>query len=138
MVYDGHTMMDAIERHECVALLRHVHVGRVAVVSEGEPLVLPVNFVVDDDGSIVFRTAEGTKFDACVNRARVAFEVDQIDVRNHAGWSVLARGNAEVITDPTELARMRRLPLIPWSRAPKPHFVRLAPDVISGRRIPPP
>ncbi len=138
MVYDGRTMLDAIERHECMALLRHAHVGRVAVIADGEPLVLPVNFVVDEDDAIVFRTAEGTKFDACLNHARVAFEVDEIDIRNHAGWSVLIRGNAQVLTDPPEIARARQLPLIPWARAPKPHFVRLVPDIVSGRRIPPP
>jgi nitroimidazol reductase NimA-like FMN-containing flavoprotein (pyridoxamine 5'-phosphate oxidase superfamily) len=137
MMYDGRTLLEAIERHECMALLRNTCVGRIAVVVEGEPLVLPVNFVVDDD-TIVFRTAEGTKFDACVQNARVAFEVDQIDTRSHAGWSVLVRGRAQEITDPDELARARRLPLNPWARAPKPHFVRLQPDTVSGRRIPTP
>lgn len=136
-MYDGRTLLEAIERHECMALLRHAYVGRVAVVVDGEPLVLPVNFVVDDD-TIVFRTAEGTKFDACVHNARVAFEVDQIDIRSHAGWSVLVRGRAQEITDPDELTKARRLPLNPLARAPKPHFMRLEPDVVSGRRIPAP
>ena len=44
----------------CWELLEGASVGRLAVDVAGQPDIFPVNFVVDR-GSIVFRTAAGTK-----------------------------------------------------------------------------
>jgi hypothetical protein len=45
---------------ECLALLRQHRVGRLAVVIDGQPHVFPLNYAADDEGVIVFRTAELT------------------------------------------------------------------------------
>lgn len=51
------------------------------------------------------------------------------------GWSVLVQGTATEVTDPDELDRLHRLPLHPWAPGDKPHWLRLATDHITGRRI---
>ena len=52
-----------LEPPECWTLLRHTEVGRLAVTMGTSPDIFPVNFAVDR-GSVVFRTAEGTKLAA--------------------------------------------------------------------------
>jgi nitroimidazol reductase NimA-like FMN-containing flavoprotein (pyridoxamine 5'-phosphate oxidase superfamily) len=87
---------------------------------------------------VVFRTDEGTKLDAACRGSRVAFEIDGTDAAARTGWSVLIRGEAIEVTDPAELARLRKLPLDPWAPGPKTHHVRILPAVLTGRRIRPP
>ena len=58
------TRVHQLTRDEAVELLRfHAFVGRIGFVVEGRPLILPVNYLADDD-SIVFCTAPGTKLSA--------------------------------------------------------------------------
>jgi len=123
------TVLDEMGREECILLLRRCTVGRVAVNVDGTaPLVVPVNYVVDDD-DIVFRTDGGTKL-AAVGRGAMSFEIDDIDHGHHAGWSVLVRGTARV-TDEWE---NRNAELESWA-GDKSHWVRLAIEDVSGRRI---
>jgi nitroimidazol reductase NimA-like FMN-containing flavoprotein (pyridoxamine 5'-phosphate oxidase superfamily) len=84
---------------------------------------------------VVFRSDEGTKLEAASRGGRVAFEVDGADAATRSGWSVLVRGEATEVTDPTELARLRKLPLSPWAPGPKTRYVRILPTVLTGRRI---
>jgi uncharacterized protein len=123
-----------LTKSECFELLAHEHLGRVAVVDDRGPVVFPVNFVLDRH-MMVFRTGDGSKLDAAVRGSRVAFEVDGTDAVAHTGWSVLVRGEAVEVTDPAELARLRRLPLRPWAPGAKHHYVRILPAVLTGRRI---
>ena len=123
-----------LTKSECFALLSGERLGRVAVVDDQGPNVLPVNFVLDRH-MVVFRTDEGTKLDAAARGSRVAFEVDGTDEASRTGWSVVVRGEAAEVTDPTELARLRRLPLSPWAPGAKAHYVRILPAKLTGRRI---
>jgi hypothetical protein len=118
---------------ECVQLLATQVVGRVVVVDDGRASVFPVNYVLDR-GYIVFRTDEGTKLDAARAGATVTFEVDQSDPIYHTGWSVMACGPLEAVTDPDDLGRVRGLPVRAWGRAGD-HWVRMPIGSISGRRI---
>ena len=128
--------LESLDRDECIELLAHHRfVGRLAVVVDGRPLIFPVNYIVDHD-SVVFCTASGTKLNAVVSGADVAFEVDDSVPLHHSGWSVLVRGYAEVITDPGDLARLRHGPLRPWAKGARANWVRISLDEISGRRIP--
>ncbi len=126
--------LEALSVEECLDLLETHHFGRVAIGDAGGPTVLPVNYVLDQ-GSVVFRTAEGTKLDAAVGRERISFEVDHLDESSRSGWSVLVRGKAEEVTDPAELERLRELPLEPFAGGERYRFVRLLSSAISGRRI---
>jgi nitroimidazol reductase NimA-like FMN-containing flavoprotein (pyridoxamine 5'-phosphate oxidase superfamily) len=123
-----------LTKSECFALLARGGLGRVAVVDDRGPIVFPVNFVLDRH-MVVLRTDEGTKLDAAVIGARVTFEIDGADPAARTGWSVVVRGEAVEVTDPAELARLRKLPLRPWAPGAKAHYVRILPAALTGRRI---
>jgi nitroimidazol reductase NimA-like FMN-containing flavoprotein (pyridoxamine 5'-phosphate oxidase superfamily) len=122
---------------ECLRLLGTQNTGRIAVIVERKPLVLPVNYAMHR-GTVVFRTDPGTKLDAALGEEYVSFEVDEIDQRYRTGWSVLVVGQAERVYQPEELEELRRLPLQPWAPGHKAHYVRVLSTAISGRRIPAP
>lgn len=119
---------------ECDSLLRQSHLGRIAVVDHEMPLILPVNFVVDES-EVVFRTNPGSKLDAALQHSPVAFEIDGIDSRSQTGWSVLVRGRAHEVTDPVELERLEQLALVSWAPGGRQHYVRVVPEQTTGRRI---
>jgi uncharacterized protein len=125
---------EELTKGECFRLLTREHLGRVAAVDDRGPVVFPVNFVLDRH-TIVFRTDEGTKLDAACRGSRVALQIDGTDAAARTGWSVLVRGEAVEVTDPAELARLRRLPLQPWAPGAKIHYVRILPAALTGRRI---
>ena len=115
----------------CWDYLRSAHVGRLAVCIGGRPHLVRINFILHRR-SIVFRTAEGTKL-AALPRAEVAFEVDDYDPRTRCATSVIVAGRATEVTEPDEWESAQSLPLFPWHVAPKPHFVRIVPDRVTGR-----
>jgi uncharacterized protein len=120
---------EELSRTDCVELLRSQVVGRVAViVDDGSPLVVPVNYAVDND-TIVFRTGPGSKLGG-LRTQPLSFEVDQHDPYRCTGWSVLVRGVAIEIEE-------REAPEDPgpWAPGEKGHWVRVTPLEISGRRI---
>jgi nitroimidazol reductase NimA-like FMN-containing flavoprotein (pyridoxamine 5'-phosphate oxidase superfamily) len=118
----------------CWALLRSAEVGRLAVSITDHPEIFPINYIVDH-GTIVFRSAEGTKLAAGVQGRAVAFEVDGYEAAPGEAWSVVIKGRATEIEQMHELFEAMDLPLFPWHAAPKHHFVRIVPDEISGRRF---
>jgi nitroimidazol reductase NimA-like FMN-containing flavoprotein (pyridoxamine 5'-phosphate oxidase superfamily) len=134
MSIDIKTGMTALEPDACLSLLRSTTVGRLAVAINGEPDIFPVNFVVDH-GTVVFRTAEGTKLAAAVLGRAVAFEVDGYDPEAGEAWSVVLKGRAVEIGRLEELLEAADLPLFPWSTWPKPRFVRIVPTTTTGRRF---
>jgi uncharacterized protein len=118
--------------NECWELLRRQDVGRLAVVVGERPEIFPVNYVVDH-GTVVFRTAEGSKLAALVAESRAAFEID--GETTDEAFSVVVKGIAVEIGDRYELFDALELPLFPWHIAPKHHFVRILPEMVTGRRF---
>ncbi len=127
---------DWLDGDECLRLLdgQSGGVGRLAVVQGAHPVILPVNYVLDQ-GQVVFRTASGTKLDAAWRNAPVAFEIDALDPDGREGWSVLVRGRAEVIESPARIADLEELGLKPWADGDRPVYVSIRQSAISGRRI---
>ena len=125
--------LELLAEEDCFELLAAHHVGRVAVTVSALPAVFPVNYALMD-GAIVFRTGEGTKLQAALRNAVVAFEIDEFDGFGHGGWSVLAVGMADELTG-TALERARELPLRPWADGERDRYVRIVPELLSGRRI---
>ena len=126
--------MHVLSRDECLALLSTVPVGRLVYTHRALPAVAPVNFLVDGR-EILVRTGYGSKLAAAVRGSVVAFEVDDIDVELETGWSVTVTGPAREETDEVELARLRRLPLRPWAAGPREHFLKIAVELVEGRRL---
>jgi uncharacterized protein len=129
----GASMLE-LTKSQCFELLAGQKLGRLAFVDERGPVVLPVNFVLDNY-MVVIRTDEGAKLDIASHGDRVAFEVDHLDAHEGTGWSVLIRGEAIEVTDGPELARLSKLPLRSLAPGSKSHYVRILPAVITGRRI---
>jgi len=135
MEFDEQPRMRVLTPPECLLLLAESSVGRLGLSIGALPVILPVNFVLTEAG-IVFRTVHGTKLDAAARNAVVAFEVDRFEVDGSAGWSVLVRGIASEITDPSALANMRARELTPWAQDGRAdHYVRVGTDEITGRRF---
>jgi nitroimidazol reductase NimA-like FMN-containing flavoprotein (pyridoxamine 5'-phosphate oxidase superfamily) len=125
--------LELLTEDQCRTLLAGEHVGRVGVTLAGLPVILPVNFAFLD-GDIVFRAGEGSKLRAAANRAVIAFEVDSYDERARGGWSVLAIGRSSVIDDDRERAELEGR-VTPWASGRRDAYVRLHPEMITGRRI---
>ena len=115
------------------ALVRETLVGRLAVVVDDLPEIFPINFVVDH-GTVVFRTAAGTKLRASINQP-VAFELDGYDPSTGEAWSVVIKGICHAITGLDEVLDALVLPLETWHAAAKPQLVRIVPTNVSGRRF---
>lgn len=119
----------------CWMRLRSVEVGRLAVSVGDQPDVFPINYVVDH-GTLVFRTAPGTKLAAIQVNPVVALEVDGRDGDTDEVFSVVVKGIAQRIRHVDELLdQTTTLPLFPWDMAPKGQFVRLVPTEVTGRRF---
>ena len=128
--------LEVLSRDACLRLLATATLGRVGVSSGALPSVLPVNFRFDGR-QILIRTGVGTKLDAAVQNAVVAFEVDEIDPVAHTGWSVLVTGVARELTDSGELTRAQVPPLARWAPGGEDRVVAISTELVSGRRIVP-
>lgn len=135
--FEEHPVNDPISlsRDECVRLLSAGVTGRVALSSPDGPHIIPVNYAVVDDAVIV-RTSPYSVLGTHGRDAVLAFEVDQFDHERHHGWSVVARGRAEVLTDPAEIAYVRETwEPRPWAGGVRGVYLRLRWVEISGRRV---
>ncbi|GAC1374530.1 MAG: hypothetical protein NVS3B21_35620 [Acidimicrobiales bacterium] len=125
--------IDDLDSDECRQLLSLSAVGRIGFVSEGLPIVLPVNYrlLSDDLGLwIILRTRAGSSVDGAPEH--VAFE---IDYDRHQGWSVLVRGTLHHLDhNEVELLSQRFDPK-PWPRQDKNSWLAIKPTVITGRRL---
>ena len=126
-----------LETDECLRLLAAAVIGRVAFQAAGVPQLLPVNYAVDADGTVVFRTEDSSVLTKVGGRPAV-FETDGFDPTTHTGWSVCVQGAAREITAGEDLAAVRLLEMavIPWAPGQRDRWFAIAPDLITGRRIP--
>jgi uncharacterized protein len=128
--------LEVLGRDACLDLLATATLGRIGVSSGALPSVVPVNFRFDGR-QILIRTGVGTKLDAAVANAVVAFEVDEIDLVAHTGWSVMVTGIARELTEPGELATAQTPPLARWAPGTDHRVIAISPELVSGRRIVP-
>jgi nitroimidazol reductase NimA-like FMN-containing flavoprotein (pyridoxamine 5'-phosphate oxidase superfamily) len=130
-----HAGLVVLPLDESLDRIRRARLGRLAILHNGEPVILPVNHEMDGD-AIIFRTAIGTKLDAAFNQAPVSFEVDGYDPDRRTGWSVVVRGMANVVDEPGEVARLSKIGVSPWADAvERNNWVRVTPYEITGRQI---
>src|SRR5579864_398898 len=128
------TVLDRVECFRLVALAAHDRaIGRLAVSTEGAPIVVPVNFGYRD-ASVLVRIGPGTLARLVPGRL-VTLEVDSVDERAGEGWSVAVRGLARVL-DPSDNRRVA--PALPEPVVPNPGdlVVSIRGDVVTGRRFP--
>lgn len=126
--------LESLSREECFALLETVPVGRIVFTEGALPAIQPVNFVLDGR-DVILRTGMGSKLAHAARSAVVAFEADEYDAETLAGWSVVLIGRAEVVGDERERRRLADLGLTPWALGSRPHYIRIRPEIVRGRRI---
>jgi nitroimidazol reductase NimA-like FMN-containing flavoprotein (pyridoxamine 5'-phosphate oxidase superfamily) len=135
----GMPALQGLDKDECLRLISPGGVGRVAFNNPSGPLILPVNYTIEQ-GAVLFRTAFGGPMDADLRTGvagaefMVAFEVDHIDENTREGWSVLIRGGAHHITD-RERATTAEPRVESWAGGERELYIRIAPVDITGRRI---
>lgn len=130
---DAHPTTERLDTATCLALLREAPFGRLAVIINNRPEIFPVNHAVDR-ASVVFRTGNGSKLHGALGQP-VAFEVDGTDPDTGLAWSVVVAGHAHEVQQLHDVLEAMELPVTPWESGAKPHFVRIEPGEISGRRF---
>lgn len=115
---------------ECWDLLNSNEFGRLALSVSDQPEIFPVNYVVQD-GTLLFRTAPGTKLASLTVNESVAMEIDGHD--DAGGWSVVVKGHAHVAEWGADFAEAQIAGLRTWVATVKPVFVRVQPGGITGR-----
>jgi nitroimidazol reductase NimA-like FMN-containing flavoprotein (pyridoxamine 5'-phosphate oxidase superfamily) len=126
--------IEQLSTNECWEALRGADVGRLAVIIDDHPEIFPLTYVVDH-GTVVFRSAEGSKVEGVLSGRPLAFEADGYDRSTNQAWSVVIKGSAERPQDIDDAAEAAMLPLFPWQAGEKNRFVRIVPDEVSGRRF---
>jgi nitroimidazol reductase NimA-like FMN-containing flavoprotein (pyridoxamine 5'-phosphate oxidase superfamily) len=117
----------------CLQLLRSQSVGRLAIVVDGFPIILPLNYRLVETGVtwLAIRTRPGNVIDTAP--MQVAFEIDGIDPIHRQGWSVLVRGTLQHV-DATADFRERFDPT-PWLADERDAWLVIEPFAITGRRL---
>ncbi|MEU5719678.1 pyridoxamine 5'-phosphate oxidase family protein [Streptomyces sp. NPDC020403] len=125
----------ALDRQECLRLLVGVPVGRVVYTWQALPAVLPINFSLGEDASVLLRTAPDSDLVRAIDGAVVAFEADEFDAATRSGWSVVVTGRATVVTDATAHERLSRTGPPSWMPLPGTMFVRIEAEMVTGREL---
>jgi uncharacterized protein len=130
-------LLDELSYEECLCRLRETAVGRMAVVADDLPIVLPVNYrLVEASGRtwLAVRTRTGNVLDRAP--VHVAFEIDGIDSVHRSGWSVLVRGILERV-DADAADFHARFDPEPWIASERNAWLIVEPFAITGRRLRP-
>ena len=127
-------VLTPLDRIACLALLASRPVGRLVFTHRALPDVLPVNYRLEGE-NLLIRLSSGSIAATATRDAVVAFEVDDIDVVARTGWSVTVVGRAHEITETTELRRVRALDFTTWAGDACDHFVAIAVEKLTGRRL---
>lgn len=137
--------MEPIDRTEALEFLTGSMVAHIGVVTNGEPYVTPMSFVVDDN-RVLFRTKPGKRFEALAANPLVCIEVSTFDEKTGDWTSVIVRGKAKERTDDEITTRTIELLLEKYQSvvgtplghgglqpmATFPHVVEVPIDEISG------
>ena len=137
--------MESITVEQAKPFLDESLVAHIGVMSEGEPYVTPMSFVVDGD-RILFRTKPGKRHEAMMENSAVSIEVSTFDDETGDWTSVIVRGRAAEVDDDATILLTVQLLLrkygtvlgSPLSRgeiqpmASFPHVVQVPIDEITG------
>ena len=137
--------MEPIDQTEAMQFLTESMVAHIGVVTDGEPYVTPMSFVVDGN-RVLFRTKPGRRFEAIDANPLVCIEVSHFDETTGDWISVIVRGKAKERTDDETTSRAIGLLLDKYEAvvgtplghgglqpmATFPHVIEVPIDEISG------
>jgi nitroimidazol reductase NimA-like FMN-containing flavoprotein (pyridoxamine 5'-phosphate oxidase superfamily) len=127
--------LEELPLEKCLHLLRRFSVGRIAVIVDDAPIILPINYrLVETTGRtwIALRTRPGNVIDQA--SLHVAFEIDGLDPIHQEGWSVLVRGTLHHV-DAAAASFGERFDPEPWMLAEREVWLVIEPLAITGRRL---
>jgi uncharacterized protein len=93
-------MTRMLSESEARNLIAGGKIGRLGCIDNGEPYVVPINYVFEDE-SIYSHSLPGRKIDAMRAHPRACLQVDEIE-HDFAWRSVIAYGNFEEIRVPSD------------------------------------
>lgn len=126
-----------LDTSDCLRLLRSGIFGRVAITAAEGPHIVPVNYSVVND-MIVLRTTPYSVLGTYGRDALMAFETDHVDYEYKTGWSVVAHGRAEHLSDSRDLEEITATwPPHPWVSGQRNLYLGLRWTSITGRRLGP-
>ena len=120
-----------LDSSQCRRLLESGGIGRLAFCGADGPMVLPVNYVFSA-GRAIIRTSRRSPLSG-LDGVRVAFEVDQVNLDDRCGWSVLLVGVARTV--PEALRELGCPTPEPWAGGDRDVWVIVHADRITGRRV---
>ncbi len=131
----GSNALEVLGEEECLDLLASGEIGRVGVVVDGQPLIFPVNYVIDGR-FVVVHTDLGPMLSGA-SQSPVAFEVDSFETATRSGWSVLVQGMANDVTDAMDHSseHLQTVGVSPWAPGPRPRLLRISATKVTGRRF---
>jgi len=127
--------LEELSLEECLGYLRENVVGRIAVVINDFPVVLPVNYRLVETSRvpwIALRTRPGSVIARAPMHA--GFEIDGVDRAQRRGWSVLARGTLHHVDPDADNFRAQFDPE-PWTPSDPDSWLVIQPFAITGRRL---
>ncbi|MEZ2391354.1 pyridoxamine 5'-phosphate oxidase family protein [bacterium RCC_150] len=131
----GLHVSDELSEEKCWELLRSTTTGRFGFVQDGRVMILPVNYVVDQQ-AIYFRTAEDGPISEAVPSSESSFQIDESRADRSEGWSVLVSGPSSRVEDPDLLTRLwGKVMAEPWAGGSRNQFIRIEPSKLSGRHV---
>jgi nitroimidazol reductase NimA-like FMN-containing flavoprotein (pyridoxamine 5'-phosphate oxidase superfamily) len=93
-------MTRTMSEEEARTLIAGGKIGRLGCVADGEPYVVPINYLIED-GSIYSHSLPGRKIELLRAHPRACLQVDEIE--NDLEWrSVIAYGYFEEIRVPSD------------------------------------
>ncbi|HLN41464.1 MAG TPA: pyridoxamine 5'-phosphate oxidase family protein [Acidimicrobiales bacterium] len=127
--------VEELGRDECLTRMATQRLGRLGVVVDGVPLVLPMQFAMEGE-TVVLQTNQGAK---TLNAplTSVSFEVDHVDWDKGVGWSVLLQGYGADISSALDQRSeaLRSLTVQSWAPPPADRWLKIIPRKITGRVI---
>lgn len=143
-------MLEELPEDRCWLELAGFELGHLAIVSEGEPYITPVSFVVfaptdEKGGTVRFRTVQGRRMRAMNEGGRICLEAADVNPSTGAWISILAWGHKRDVVTPLEeqetiTALLRKYHTgkedpfrLPAPSLTEPEVVIVDIDTISGR-----
>lgn len=119
---------------ECWEHLEAHHLGRIAYVVDGGPVILPFNYVAHD-GRLWLRTTSYSQLAVHLPGQRAAFSVDHVDEHTRSGWSVLVRGRAHHVVGGDRDVPGEAPDPSPWPDGLRRMAFCVTPDEVTGRAL---
>jgi nitroimidazol reductase NimA-like FMN-containing flavoprotein (pyridoxamine 5'-phosphate oxidase superfamily) len=100
--------MEEITDDRAKIFLMDAAVGHIGIISDGEPYVTPMSFVLEGN-RILFRTKPGKRYEGMAENPTVSIEASTFDEESGDWISVIVKGTASLVIDDETIERTVQL-----------------------------